>query len=156
MQKHGGDRTKCNTPLPLQKSQTFNRVTQTMICKHISSSEPISPPVDRNADFHLFLSLQPKNMLRVSQRTLNTATRRQLHTTIERRASAGRLLIASVKTPSLFAIAWKKQPVVSMYYGAKRFYNGKSQHASANVLVVLPRLSRRHTWPRWTRIQIEP
>ncbi|KAK4511043.1 uncharacterized protein ATC70_012250 [Mucor velutinosus] len=63
-------------------------------------------------------------MLRISQRTINTAARRQWHTTIERRVLTSRLLSGNVKKPSLLAVALTKQPMASMYYGAKRFYNG--------------------------------
>lgn len=64
-------------------------------------------------------------MLRISQRTLNLATRRQLHTNIECRVLTNRLLSGNVIKTPLLAVALKKQTMTSMYYGAKRFYNGK-------------------------------
>jgi hypothetical protein len=63
-------------------------------------------------------------MLRLSQRAINTTTRRQLHTNIERRVLTNKPLVGNVKNTSLLVVALKRQPMISMYYGAKRFYNG--------------------------------
>ncbi|CEP16667.1 hypothetical protein [Parasitella parasitica] len=63
-------------------------------------------------------------MLRLSQRNFSIATRRQLHTNIERRVLTSKSLVGNVKATSLFAVALKRQPMTSMYHGAKRYYNG--------------------------------